>query len=124
MNKKGLLTIGLFGLILCICVSLSAQENQANKQPSERIQKGINYLYTGKREEARRIFSGAVANPNDAADAYFYLGLSYYDENNLITAKGYFLKAKELYKAKENKEGEKRAQDFINILSCDTIKQR
>jgi len=119
MDKKRLSTVALFILVLCVCVSLTAQENQPKKQPSERIQKGIEYLYTGKRDEARKIFSGAVTgNPSDVADAYFYLGLSYYDENKLITAKEYFVKAKELYSTKGDKEGEKRAQDFVNILTC------
>jgi len=123
MNKKRLLTIAFLGFILCVCVSLAAQEKKTNKEPSQKVQKGIDYLYTGKREEARKIFSGALAaNPGDG-DACFYLGLSYYDENKLITAKDYFVKAKELYKARGNEDGVKRAQDFINILSCDTVKQ-
>lgn len=124
MSKKSLLVIVLSGLILVTCLPLSAQESTPKRQPSARIQKGVELLYTGKREEAKRIFSAALNAPGDSADAYFYLGLSYYDENKYKTAKEYFIKAKDLYAAKSDAEGEKRAQDFVNVLSCDTIKQR
>lgn len=120
MNKKILMVLMLSALGLCIYTSSMAQ--QPTKEPSEKIQKGIDLLYTGKRAEAREIFKSALASDTDAADACFYLGLSYYDENQLITAKEYFLKAKPLYKAKNDEAGAKRAQDFINILTCESAK--
>jgi Tfp pilus assembly protein PilF len=123
MNKKRLLPVVLAVIVLCISIPLAAQEAKNKKQPSEKVQKGIEYLYTGKRQEARQFFSGALsADPSDA-DACFYLGLSYYDENKFTQAKTYFVRAKGLYSARGDKEGTARAQDFINVLSCGSSKK-
>ncbi|MCK9573118.1 MAG: hypothetical protein M0R20_01775 [Candidatus Omnitrophica bacterium] len=118
MNKKGLFIVVLLGFVLCCPAFLTAQEGKKNKEPSQKVQKGIEYLYTGKRDKAREFFSGAAASDPGDGDAWFYLGLSYYDENKLIIAKDYFEKAKELYRARGDKEGQSRAQDFVNILTC------
>jgi len=120
MNKKGLIIIAL--LVFGLCASSIAQESKKQKEPSEKVQKGIELLYTGKREQARELFKGAFASDPSDGDACFYIGLSYYDENKLIDAKEYFIKAKNLYKARGNEEGAKRAQDFVNILSCESAK--
>ena len=99
MNKKRLLPVILSIIVLCIATPLAAQETKTKKQPSEKVQKDIEYLYTGKRQEAR-FFRGYP--PIKRCDACFYLSLS--DMMKQVCQETYF-ETKGLYGARGDKEG-------------------
>jgi tetratricopeptide (TPR) repeat protein len=93
-----------------------------SKGVSEKVIQGKQYLALGQNQKAIELFSSALAGDASDAEACFYLALSYYDLNQFDNAKQYFIRARDLYQKKGDREGLKKVQPYIKVLSCkDTI---